>query len=235
MVIPPSSFSPMQSQQLAPDATDTGRGSQAFARHQSWLKAYEQAAEAGRPGAHANGNAADADSASQSDDAIEAAPSGALLGDAGDDAPGAHKAAPLLPAVIHAGAAGMSLRKTHAVLSHLADPVDCAMPASTAPPSASGEPALRDIDSPASPVAALSVFESLRRARAASHMAERCVTVYQDAARLSLTVRDAFVQPQEGEAILRRLSAQGLPAGVKQVHVTVNGQHHHIDLPKEGV
>lgn len=235
-----------------PEARVADRDGQAFAQHQAWLKAYEHAAHAARaavqsnaregPAAHdacgqddADADAASGHGAAPAIDDEAPAPAmpetaglpdiGAASGVAGNaDVAGAARLQHGMPQGVHGTHTfdGLAPSRLPAIATELTrGPCDT-------------RPAQADAAGPAEPFTPSTVFEQARRMRVFAPLPDACVTVYQDTSRLSLAVRDARLAEGEGESILQRLHDEGLPAGVRQLRVTVNGRHHLRDLSSEG-
>lgn len=242
---------PSASPSLAKDTPVASRDGQAFSRHQAWLKAYEQAAQDARPAAHGTADSG-GHCGGQADEPLDdarakptSAPIEANAHEIGHAASADASACPrpndaatpsAAPGAAAPGSDGCPAASPFAAETGEGHapfhPGRCL--ARREPHDANGLVRDESGRAEASSVETTPVIDALRRARAFAPMPEACVTVYQDASRLALAVRDARLSPEEGESILRRLSAGPLPASVKHVSVTLNGRRHHHDPTSEG-
>lgn len=207
---------------------DTGRGD-AFSRHQTWLREFEKALQAqgaarGDPGGQ--GPRAMAKEASDAASPLISMP--ALTWDASGVAPAARVAMPQHPSFMDGA---------DAIDAPWAAPVPMPAPRAHAasgpppPPEArTGQAADSGRHAPveagaAEPPAGIAAADILRArlATAGQGYAERVAQVFRRGDRLTLVLRDAHLPVERCEDILKALIGHGLPPGIREISVTLNG------------
>lgn len=214
----------------------------AFSRHQAWLREFEKAREAA-PGRHDGGPASAPEQAApgrtvEADGrpAIQALPGGPsswLLHGGGAASwphpPGAH-------AVPYAVPSDASAHRTARPGMGPADLAAVCLPRAVPVGADAGacRPILARPRAAEGPEHGFEGGAESGPAPSGQPYAEQAAQVYRRGDRLALVLRDARLPQARCEDILKALIGKGLPAGLREISVTLNGHTRAIQLPDQG-